>query len=283
MKVHHNSTVTPNSKSKNLILFNAAKSYRKSTYFAVFTALLFIFIFINLQEARANMATDDYQAYLGSKYASASWNDYVTNGFEAFHSAEYDMAQTSLYKAFNKGCESPIVLFMLALISEYKQSYYSSLEYYKMAEKAFKNSNSNHRFSETFNENYGRALYYSGKKNEAMPILKKAGKKSKSYWLLKLLGLMAYEEGDALNALSYLERAVRVKSDDVTKEELVYIYGLLGKLFLHKGESDGAHRYYQKVIELDPNNPEAKQFMNGIERSYQNKQMMDLMDKMQDM
>ncbi len=241
--------------------------------------VLVVYLLIpTLGKTEASLAAQDYQDYASSKFASSNYNELVRSGIEAFHSGDYDVAQNSLYKAFNSGCESPIVVFMLALINEYKESYYSSLEYYLLAQKNFEKANKGHRFSVTFNENYGRAMYHSGKTEEAMPFLKRAGKTTKSFWLLKLLGMLAYEKGDSLNAVSYLERAVRINSGDVDQAELVYIYGLLAKLFLYKGEKDGAHRYYQKVIELDPNNADAQQFMRGIEKSYRDQKTLDLMD-----
>ncbi|OVE81238.1 hypothetical protein BVY03_04310 [bacterium K02(2017)] len=229
------------------------------------------------------LAQQDYDAYLKTKHRSSNWNQMVRTGMEAFHSGNYDIANTSLYKAFNTGCESPIVIFMLALLNEYKSSFYSALEYYQLAKKGFKKTNRKHRFNIHFNENYGRALYYSGKVDKALPLLRKAGKRSKSYWLLKLLGMLSYDQGDALNAVSYLERAVRVRSADVTKNELVYIYNLLGKLFLYQGEKDGALRYYQKALELDPNNHEAKKFLDGIQKNYKSGQMKKLLDKLKDL
>ncbi|MCP5464204.1 MAG: tetratricopeptide repeat protein [Deltaproteobacteria bacterium] len=235
------------------------------------------------QTAKATaVATSDYQEYKSSKYASPKWNETVKSGMEAFHAEDYEVAYNLLYKAFNAGCESPLVLFMLALINEYKETWYSSLEFYKMAEKGFQRSHRNHRFAKTFTENYGRALYYSGKKQEALPLLQKAAKRSKSYWLLKLMGMISYERGDSNNALSYFERAVRVPSSDVTQEELVVVYSLLGKLFLHQGQKDGALRYYQKVLELEPNHPEARQYINAINKQYQNQQLQNMMEEMLD-
>ncbi|MBF0104813.1 MAG: tetratricopeptide repeat protein [Deltaproteobacteria bacterium] len=230
-----------------------------------------------------SLADQDYAAYFVSKHHSQKWDEIVKKGMEAFHADQYEEAHTLLYKAFNKGCESPIILFMMALINEQQKSFYTSLEYYQMAQKGFKSSNKDHRYSMQFDENYGRALYYSGKIDEAMPVLQKAGKRTTSYWLLKMLGMLAYEKGDALNALSYLERAVRVRSADVTSGELVYIYGLLGKLFLYQGQKDGAMRYYQKVLEIDPNHAEAKRFMQGINNQYQQQQLIDLMEKFKEM
>lgn len=247
-------------------------------------ALIYFFSFdINSLYAQSSLFQQDYQAYASSKHASSNWNSLVKSGMEAYHEGNFDVAQKSLYKAFNAGCESPIVIFMLALLNEHKMAYYSALDYYKMAKKGFRKANKNHRFSKSFDENYGRALFYSGKQDEALPILKRAAKRTKSFWLLKLLGMLSFAQGDTLNAVSYFERAVRVKDSSVTKAELIFIYGLLAKLFLHKGEQAGAIRYYQKVLELDPNNAEARKYKSTIEKQYQQKKMLDMMDGMTNM
>ncbi len=77
--------------------------------------------------ASAELAAEDYESYKESKYSAGKWDELVKKGIESFHGGDYESAQGVLYKAFNMGCESPIVLFQLALISEKKQSYYSSL------------------------------------------------------------------------------------------------------------------------------------------------------------
>ena len=149
-----------------------------------------------------------------------------------------------------------------------------------MAKKNFRFSNKNHRYHRDFAENYGRALYNSGRTEEALPVLKRASKKTKSYWVLKLLGMISYQKGDTLNAVSYLERAVRIPNAQVTRSELVYVYTLLGQMFLQQGQQDGAHRYYQKVLELDPHNREAQQFVKGIQKSYDQNGMMKLIESL---
>lgn len=232
--------------------------------------------------AQDNLAASDYQDYLNSRFAKASADKYVKDGIEAFHAGDFEVAQQNLYQAFNKGCESPIVLFQLALLFENKASYYSALEYYEMAEKNFKQANKDHRYAKTFTENYGRALYMGGKKDQAIPLLFKAAKKSKSYWLLKLVGLISFERGDTLNAVSYFERAVRIQDPSVTNVELVQMYTLLARLFANKSEFDGAERYYRKVTELDPTNQEANNFLNGIKQNYQQENMFKFLEELKD-
>lgn len=274
---------------KNARIPTASSSFDRTSHASRFTLHVFLFCLLstaycllNTSPTFAQTATDDYAAYHNSRYAANDWNDLVKTGIEAFHAEKYNEAQETLYKALNKGCESPIVLFMLALINEYNESYYSSLEYYKMAQKGCSKANQDHRYCENWDENYGRALYNSGKKEEALPLLTKAAKKTKSYWLLKMLGMMAYEKGDSLNAVSYFERAVRVNDPDVNTSELVYVYTLLGKLFLYKGETDGALRYFQKALELNPNADEARHYMTQIQKTYEQQKMLKMIEEMKE-
>ena len=230
--------------------------------------------------AQDDLATNDFQDYKSSRFASSKWDNFVQEGIKAFYDGHYDVAQANHNKAFSMGCQSPIVLFQLGLMHEYQRSYYSAFKFYDLAKSKFKEANGDHRYAQTFEENYGRALYDAGKVDEAVPMLQKAAKKSKSFWLLKLVGMIAFDQNDTLNATSYFERAVRIQSPDVTPSELVFIYTLLGRIYVNKGEKDGALRYYQKVLEFDPENKEANYVVSRLQKSYQEgDNMKDIYDK----
>lgn len=270
------------SKTKSTWYFFTRYHLSDARYILCFLVILFS-LCLSSQSQATSSYQGDYNAYLNSRYSNSNWNAYVREGMKAFHEGQFDIAQRNLYKAFNMGCESPLVLFQMALISEYQKSFYSALEYYQMAKANFKKANKGHRYHREFNENYGRALYYSGKVDQALPILKKAAKRTKSFWLLKMVGMLAFEKGDTLTATSYFERAVRIRSSEVTKEELVYIYTLLGRMFANRGERDGALRNYSKVLELDPENGEARKFVSGIRKTYQQDKMMDMLEELKNM
>lgn len=250
----------------------------KLFYNTLIILTFFVFIFSPTVRAQTELATQDFTEYQKSNFASSKWDNDVVVGMEAFHQEDYEKASQFLYRAFNKGCRSPIVLFQLALLYEYQESFYSALEYYEMAQKQFKLAHSNHRYNQSFFENYGRALYYSGKKDQAYPILKKIAQKTKSFWILKFMGMLSYEKGDTLNATAYFERAVRTK--DVPKDELVYIYSLLGKLYLAKNQSDGALRYYSKVLEIEPNHSEAKSYVQNVQKNHQQEKLINQVQEM---
>jgi len=228
----------------------------------------------------AAMANSDFNAYKKSRYASGKYNDLVKEGIAAYHLGNLEGAHQNLFKAFNLGCESPIVAFMLALVSEASGSYYSAIDFYQLARKGFDVANQDHRFNAMYFENYGRALYYSGRIEQARPVLNKAAKKTKSFWLLKLMGLLAVEKGDTLNAVAYFERAVRINSTDVTKAELVDIYINLARLFTSQNEPEGAKRYYYQVNQLDPSNAEASRYLGGNQKQGSNNDMKAQLQKL---
>lgn len=221
---------------------------------------------VSVDPDAAAMAEADFNAYKKSRYASGKYNDLVKEGIAAYHLGNLEGAHQNLFKAFNLGCESPIVAFMLALVSEASGSYYSAIDFYQLARKGFDVANQDHRFNAMYFENYGRALYYSGRIEQARPVLNKAAKKTKSFWLLKLMGLLAVEKGDTLNAVAYFERAVRINSTDVTKAELVDIYINLARLFTSQNEPEGAKRYYYQVNQLDPSNAEASRYLGSSQK-----------------
>lgn len=234
----------------------------------IYRALLFLAVFFIIPcFSYADDKSSDISDYQASKSANAKWDKAVEEGITAYHDDDYETAWKSLYQAYGKGCRSPIVLFQLALIAEMQENFSQSLDLYREAKKGFSTQNKTHRYASIVDENYARCLYMSGEEDAARELLEKAAKKSKSFWLIKMLGLIAYDRGDALEATAYFERAVRLEG--ATNNELISIYSLLAKLFINKGEQDAALRYYSKVLELDPQNQEAQQFVQGLNRAYQ--------------
>ena len=63
----------------------------------------------------SNYLQEDLKAYKSSKYTSPTWDSLIEEGMKTFHKGDYDMAMELLYKGFNKGCQSPLVLFQLGL------------------------------------------------------------------------------------------------------------------------------------------------------------------------
>jgi tetratricopeptide (TPR) repeat protein len=63
----------------------------------------------------------------------------------------------------------------------------------------------------------------------------------------------------------YIEKAI--ENPEKNKKDLIDAYDYLGQYALHKKDDVAeATKYFQKILELDPNNQRAKDFMNAIQR-----------------
>lgn len=207
-------------------------------------------------------AREDFEAYKKSPFANPQWDPFVKEGFEAMDRQDIQSSVEFLRKAINVGCQSPLVYFKMALGYESFGSYYSAIQYYELAQKQFKQANQNHRYAQTFDENYGRALYLMGKQPEAVSILEKASRKNDTPWVLKLLGDIYMEQEDLLSATAYYERLLRHKDSGLTDQERIAINLLLARLYLKQGEKEAAQRYYEQILAIDPAHQEAHDFVN---------------------
>ncbi|MBI2339749.1 MAG: tetratricopeptide repeat protein [Deltaproteobacteria bacterium] len=216
------------------------------------------------QTPTAAYAAQDYAAYQKSPFANRMWDSYVQEGFAALDRQDAAGAIEFLRKAVGEGCESPLVYFKLALGYEALGSYYSAIQYYEQAKVQFAKANKDHRYNREFDANYGRALYMMGQTEKALPVLEKAAKTSDSFWLLKLLGDVALSKDDYLTATAYFERALRSNDPDLTGEAQLDMALTLARIYAKQNQTDGAKRYYQKVLEIDPNNQEAKKYLSSF-------------------
>lgn len=224
-------------------------------------------------------AAEDYKAYKNSPFSAREWDPLVKEGFEAMDRQDMQTSIEFLRKAANLGCQSPIVFFKLALGYESQGSYYSAIQYYELALGAFKKANKKHRYWKSFDENYGRALYMMGEMNKAIPILEKAAKNSTTPWVLKLLGQHYLSQKDQLKATAYFERLTQLQDHGLTIVEQLQINIDLARLYAAQDEEGAAKRYYERVLQLDPNNREARDFLKKGERQQSFEKLFEILDK----
>ncbi len=222
----------------------------------------------------------DLDTYYKSTFKNATWDEMVESGMKAYHSNDTETAYTSLFHAVNKGCESPLVLFMLGTASEARGNFYSAVDYYQMAKRQFNLSHSIHRFAKMVNESLARALIQSGNELEGYQLLEQSTKHNPSFWSLKMLGLNASAKNDIPSALSYFERALRATDSDTSVSEILELYLIQGRLFLKNNESEGATRSYQKALEIDPQNQEALMILSRSNKSQDSSQLLQMIEKM---
>jgi tetratricopeptide (TPR) repeat protein len=75
-------------------------------------------------------------------------------------------------------------------------------------------------------------------------------------------------EGKLELAKPFYEKCAELASTDATKnkKDLIEAYQYLGWLALQKDKNAEAKQYYQKVLELDPANEEAKKVVSTINK-----------------
>ncbi|MBI4411159.1 MAG: tetratricopeptide repeat protein [Deltaproteobacteria bacterium] len=230
--------------------------------------ILFLPGLANTQTASppTSYAAEDYKDYKKSPHTSPEWDSFVQEGFQMLDRQDTENTIEFLRKAVGLGCQSPLVYFKLALSYEALGSHYSAVQYYEQAKAQFSKANTDHRYNRTFDENYGRALYMMGQTEKALSHLEKAAKSSESFWLLKLLGDLALSKDDTLTATAYYERALRSNDPDLTAEARLDLVLTLARMYAKQDQKDGAKRYYQKVLEIDPNNQEAQKYLASFKQ-----------------
>lgn len=141
--------------------------------------------------------------------------------------------------------------------------YASQRDYYRNQWYTLSYSNPNYQ---TYYSNYQN--YYSLYNNCATQQSKIQLQKEQDFSNLFKQWYDNYERGDYLNAVSYYEQALQIKSDSSAQRNLSLSYQKLWIWFFNKKEYDKTIEYMQKYLLLVPNNYEA--FYN-IWLSYSNK------------
>lgn len=219
------------------------------------------------EEALTTYAAIDYGDYLDSPFTNPQWDPFVQEGFEAFDHNDIVTTIEFLRRSITLGCQSPIVLFKLALSYESQGSYYSSIQYYDLAKEQFRKSNSHHRYWKMFNENYGRALYMMGQTDRAIPFLEQAVGQNPSYWIFKLLGQITLARGDVGKAASYYGQASQMDDPANTINEQLDMGLQLARTYKSRNDLETTQKYYEWVLKVDPNNREASDFLRSQKKN----------------
>lgn len=217
----------------------------------------------------------DMEAYLKSPFNNAKWDPFVKEGFEALDRQDVQTAIEFLRKATTLGCQSPLVFFKMALAYEASGSYYTAVQYYELAREKMALTHPEHRYQKTFDENYGRALYLLGRRDEAVALLEKAD--SSSYWILKLLGNAATERGEPAKAAAYYERVANLPGVNLSPAEQTELFITIARLYRKQDNKESAKGAYRKALATDPANAEAKAYLKEASPGNSIEKMMEIL------
>lgn len=221
----------------------------------------------------------DWAEYKKSSHTHPSWDPFVEEGFRAYDRSDIRSALEFLKKTLSLGCQSPLVYFKLALIYESHKTYYSSLQHYEMARDEFNKTKSQHPYSQEFDEHYGRALYMSGDIEKAMPYLERSAKRTQSYWILRLLGQTAMKSGDLIKATSLYEQAASLTDPSNTPDDRINMYTELARGYQNQGEMASVELYYQKIIQINPDHPEAGKYFDQINKNKSQQKAFEIFER----
>lgn len=245
----------------------------------LFLPFFFTVTFFPAKGRAESYASQDFKDYQKSSFANPAYDPFVEEGFKALDRQDLDSTIEFLKKAVGLGCQSPVVFFKLALAFEGEGAYYSAIQYYELARDQFQKSKQPHRYRDSFDENYGRALYLMGQTDKAMPYLEKAAQKTKMFWLLKLLGQIALANGDSSKGVAYYEEALALNDPSASGEDILNMYLELARAYLNQNNNAIARKYYEKIISIDPNNSEARNYLKEVQKRETEQRVFEILDQ----
>lgn len=207
-------------------------------------------------------AQSDYAEYQKSGATNPSWDEFVKEGFEALDKQDANTAVEMLRKAANLGCPSPLVSFKMAVAYEALGAHYSAVQYYELARDQFKKMNSSHRYAQSFDENYARALFSMGQTDKAAGILGKTCEKNCEPWALKLLAHQSLAQNDLSKASDYLQKLLDHPDSGLSADDKKELTLSVARLTANNGNTELANKYYKQLEGYDPDNAEAKRYLN---------------------
>ncbi len=224
-------------------------------------------------------ASQDFKDYQKSSSSNPSYDPFVEEGFKALDRQDLNSTIEFLKKAVGLGCQSPLVFFKLALAFEGEGAYYSAIQYYELARDQFQKTKEKHRYRDSFDENYGRALYLIGQVDKAMPYLEKAAQKTKTFWLFKLLGQIALANGDSSKGIYYYEEAIALNDPSAAGEDILNMYLELARAYLNRNDNPTARRYYEKILEIDPHHTEARNYLKEVKKREAEERVFEILEQ----
>lgn len=234
---------------------------------------LFVFVFFLPSDSFAEKTAyttygaKDYRTYLRTPFAKKRCNPLVKEGFDALDHGNTREALELLRKAANRGCQSPLVFFKIALAFESQSSHYSAIQYYDLARKNLRKYHASHRYNRDLEINYARSLYFMGQFDKAIPLFEKLAQKRRLGWIYQLLGNHYFNKDNKTKGLFYLEKLFSLPNPGLEPTQAIELLTTMARTYLNQKDDENARRIYQKVLSIDPQNQEAATFMQNQSQS----------------
>lgn len=250
---------------------------------------LFYYIFITyvafstlgLSSILAQDAETDFKFYKKHGHSSKAWNEYVEQGFIAYHNQNCQAAVRNLKEAVSLQAQDALVYFKLAVCSELMDSPYTAIQYYQLAQEKLQKLPAVHRYQKEIFENYGRALFKAGKEKEAMPYLTRAAVVgTPSFALYYMVGTLYGKKNDWPAAREYFQKALTQDVSKIEPKLLSQVYFEVAKVYYEAKDLQNASKLLDKAIQLDPTNQQAMNMRASVNTGLQQKSMVDMLQNL---
>lgn len=216
-----------------------------------------------------NVAAGDWQDYKRHGHKSSKWTPLVEAGFSAYESGNLDAAVGFFQRAMGKGCKDGLVYFNMGVYYESGGDLNKAKKYFELAKKYLPQRYPSHLATKTIHEHLGRISFTLGNMAEAKVELMQAVKsQGENFTLMFLLGSIARQENDDERVVNYYGKALTFPPPEGTNPQEIAITLLIeiGKSYFNLKQYDNSLRIWDKVLELAPDHPIARQQKDYIQR-----------------
>lgn len=225
----------------------------------------FLIVTLFLMPLFSAFAEADWDDYQKSGHTNIKWDDFVRAGFSAFDSGNLGSSEMFLQRAIARGCNDGLVFMKIGLYYESQANYQKALDYFQKANKKLPTQYPKNKNTEEVGEAVGRSLYLMGKTEESIPYLKQTLEKGENFMALYFLGQISRTKGDYPTAINYFERSLKADHPRNFASVDLLIMIELGKGYYELKDVDTSLTWWNRILEVQPNNQTALSYKNKIE------------------
>lgn len=214
--------------------------------------------------------------------AAGDWDDYkkfgdrsprcaplIDAGYSAKGSDNLDASFNFFEKSVKAGCLDGLVFYHLGLAFETKGDLNKAKDYLTQTLTLLPKQYPGHVGIKLLHEHIGRVLFalgdLPGAKAEFLRAVEEAGE---NFTLMFFLGSIARKENNDQEIIQYYEKALNLPTPQEVNplDTKVTILVEIGKSYYNLKDTATSLKYWDKVLEIVPNHPIARQFKKSIEQ-----------------
>lgn len=224
---------------------------------------------IVMMTASLSLSAGDLDNYKKNGHKSPQWTPLVEAGFSAYESGNRDAAINFFNRAIEKGCKDGLVYFTIAGYYEERDNLTNARKYLELAKIYLPQKYPNNEATKTINEHLGRVLFSMGDLLAAeAELARAASKQGPNFTVMFLLGSIARQKNDDRNVINYYTMALAAPPPPgvEVRDLLLTIMIEIAKANYNLKQYNESMDAWNRVLEIAPNHPIARQYKLKIER-----------------